>query len=441
MKIAIFGTGYVGLVSGACLAQSGNMITCVDIDKKKIEFIKKGNCPIYEPGLEELLKRNIEDKRLFFTANSAKAIEENDILFIAVGTPPKANGEADLGAVFGVAKTIGKQINKPKIIVQKSTVPVGTGKEVERIISKELKKRKKKIKFSVASNPEFLKEGSAVDDFMKPDRVIIGADDKKTIEELEKIYLPFMRKGYRVIFMNRASAELTKYAANSMLATRISFINCMARLAEVVGADIQMIKEGIGSDSRIGKAFLYPSIGYGGSCFPKDVKALISTIRKKGIDAGIFESVEKVNYDQKQWFLEKILKFCGNNLKNKKVAVWGLSFKAETDDVREAAALFFCDEFLRRGAKLNVFDPEAMKSFEKTFGKNKAVSYSDNEYEAAKGAEILVVLTEWMQFREPDFPRLKKEMKTPVIFDGRNLYDPANMKEYGFKYFSIGRSA
>jgi UDPglucose 6-dehydrogenase len=439
MKLAIFGTGYVGLVSGACLAQSGNTITCVDIDKKKIEFIKKGNCPIYEPGLEELIQKNTEEKRLFFTSNSKKAIEDNDILFIAVGTPAKESGEADLSAVFGVAETIGKNMNKPKIVVQKSTVPVGTGKKVEEIISEELKKRKKKLKFSVASNPEFLKEGSAVDDFMKPDRVIIGADDEKTKEELEKMYLPFMRKGYRVIFMNRASAELTKYAANSMLATRISFINCMARLAEEVGADIQMIKEGIGSDSRIGKAFLYPSIGYGGSCFPKDVKALIATVKDNGVDAGIFESVEKVNYDQKQWFLEKILKFFQNNLKNKKIAVWGLSFKAETDDVRDAAALFFCDEFAKRGAKLNVFDPEAMKTFGQSFRKNKAVSYADNEYEAAKGADFLVVLTEWMQFREPDFERLKKEMKTPVIFDGRNLYDPQTLKKIGFKYFSVGR--
>ncbi len=439
MRIAIFGTGYVGLVSGACLAQSGNTITCVDIDKKKIEFIKKGNCPIYEPGLEELIKKNTEEKRLFFTSNSAKAIKENDILFIAVGTPPKENGEADLSAVFGVAETIGRNMDKPKIIVQKSTVPVGTGKKVEKIVSEELKKRKEKLKFSVASNPEFLKEGSAVDDFMKPDRVIIGADDEKTKEELEKMYLPFMRKGYRVIFMNRASAELTKYAANSMLATRISFINCMARLAEEVGADIQMIKEGIGSDSRIGKAFLYPSIGYGGSCFPKDVKALISTIKENGVDAGIFESVEKVNNDQKHWFLEKILKFFKNNLKDKKIAVWGLSFKAETDDVRDAAALFFCDELAKRGAKLNVFDPEAMKTFERSFGKNKSVSYAENEYEAAKNADFLLVLTEWMQFREPDFDRLKKEMKHPVVFDGRNLYDPLDMKEAGFKYFAVGR--
>jgi UDPglucose 6-dehydrogenase len=439
MKIAIFGTGYVGLVSGACLAQSGNTITCVDIDKKKIEFIKKRNCPIYEPGLEELIKKNTEEKRLFFTSNSAKAIKENDILFIAVGTPSKNNGEADLSAVFGVAETIGKNMDKPKIVVQKSTVPVGTGKEVERIIAEQLKKRRKKLRFSVASNPEFLKEGSAVDDFMKPDRVIIGAEDKNTIKELQKAYAPFMRKGFRVICMNRASAELTKYAANSMLATRISFINCMARLAEVVGADIQMIKEGIGSDSRIGKAFLYASIGYGGSCFPKDVKALISTIKENGIDAGIFESVEKVNKDQKQWFLEKILNFCKNNLKNKRIAIWGLSFKAETDDVRDAASLFFCDEFIKRGAKLNVFDPEAMKSFEKMFGKNKAISYAENEYEAAKNADFLVVLTEWMQFREPDFARLKKEMKVPVIFDGRNLYVPEDMKEIGFKYVSVGR--
>jgi len=381
----------------------------------------------------------MEEKRLFFTSNSAKAVAENDIIFIAVGTPPKENGDADLRYVFDVARTVGAHMECPKIIVQKSTVPVGTGKQVERIIAEELKKRRKKTKFSVASNPEFLKEGSAVDDFMKPDRVIIGADDKQTIEKLEKVYLPFMRKGYRVIMMNRASAELTKYAANSMLATRISFINAMARLAEEVGADIQMIREGIGSDSRIGKAFLYASIGYGGSCFPKDVKALISTIKENGIDAGIFESVEKVNHEQKQWFLEKILKHFKNDLKGKKVAVWGLAFKAETDDVRDAAALFFCDELVKRGAKLSVFDPEAMKTFEKSFGKNEAVRYAENEYEAAKGADSLLVLTEWMQFREPDFERLKKEMKAPVIFDGRNLWDPRDMRAQGFRYFSVGR--
>jgi UDPglucose 6-dehydrogenase len=439
MKIAIFGTGYVGLVSGACLAQSGNNITCVDIDKKKIEFIKKGNCPIYEPGLEELIQKNTQEKRLFFTSNSARAIKENDILIIAVGTPPKENGDADLSAVFSVAETIGKNMERPKIVVQKSTVPVGTGKKVEEIIAAELKKRKKKLRFSVASNPEFLKEGSAVDDFMKPDRVIIGADDKVAIKELQKVYAPFMRKGFRVITMNRASAELTKYAANSMLATRISFINCMARLAEEVGADIQMIRDGIGSDSRIGKAFLHSSIGYGGSCFPKDVKALVATMKENGIDAGIFESVEKVNYDQKHWFLGKILKFFEDDLKNKKIAIWGLSFKAETDDVRDAAALFFADELIQRGAKLNVFDPEAMKSFEKMFGKNKALKYAQSEYEAACGADFLLILTEWMQFREPDFDRLKKEMKSPVIFDGRNLYDPLDMKKSGFKYFAVGR--
>jgi UDPglucose 6-dehydrogenase len=439
MKIAIFGTGYVGLVSGACLAQSGNTITCVDIDKKKIEFIKKGNCPIYEPGLEELIKKNVEERRLFFTSDATKAIRENDILVSAVGTPPLPSGDADLSYVFDVARTIGKTMDRPKIIVQKSTVPVGTGKKVEKIIDEELKKRKKKIRFSVASNPEFLKEGSAVDDFMKPDRVIIGAEDEKTSKELQKMYLPFMRKGYSVITMNRASAELTKYAANSMLATRISFINCMARLAEVVGADIQMIREGIGSDSRIGKSFLYASIGYGGSCFPKDVKALIATMKENGIDTGIFDSVEKVNQEQKQWFLEKILKYYKNNLKGKKIAVWGLAFKAETDDVRDSAALYFARELIQRGAKLHLFDPEAMETFEKAFGKSGSIRYTENEYEAAKGSDFLLIITEWMQFREPDFARLKKEMKIPVIFDGRNLYDPKELKEYGFKYFSIGR--
>ncbi|MDD3487498.1 MAG: UDP-glucose/GDP-mannose dehydrogenase family protein [Candidatus Moranbacteria bacterium] len=441
MRLAIFGTGYVGLVSGACLAQSGNTVTCVDIDHKKIEYIKKGHCPIYEPGLEDLIKKNVEARRLFFTSDAKKAILENDILVSAVGTPPLPSGDADLSYVFDVARAIGETMDRPKIVVQKSTVPVGTGKRVEKIIAEELKKRKKKIRFSVASNPEFLKEGSAVDDFMKPDRVIIGADDKKTINELEKMYLPFMRKGYQVIMMDRASAELTKYAANSMLATRISFINAMARLAEEVGADIQKIREGIGSDSRIGKAFLYASIGYGGSCFPKDVKALIATMNENNIDAGIFESVEKVNKEQKEWFLEKILKQYKNDVSGKKIAVWGLAFKAETDDVRDAAALFFAEELAKRGASLQLFDPEAMKTFEKSFGKNNAVKYAGNEYEAARDADMLVILTEWMQFRDPDFLRLKKAMKHPVIFDGRNLYDPRELKDAGFKYFSIGRAA
>ncbi len=439
MKIAIFGTGYVGLVTGSCLAQTGNNVTCLDINRKKINFTKRGRCPIYEPELEELIKKNLKEKRLSFSTDLKKGIKENHILVIAVGTPSKGNGEADLSAVFEVAKQIGKNMNDEKIIVQKSTVPVGTGDKVERIIGEELKTRKKEINFSVVSNPEFLKEGSAVDDFMKPDRIIIGVENEKARIALEKIYYPFMRKGYRVIFMNRASAELTKYAANTMLATRISFINNLSRLAEKVGADAAMIREGIGSDRRIGKDFLYPSVGYGGSCFPKDVKALISVLRKNKVDVALFESVEKINKEQKDWFFDKISKYFKGNLKGKKIAVWGLAFKAETDDVRESAALYFVDKILNSGGIANVFDPEAQENFKKAIGRKARILYAQDEYKALERADALVVLTEWFQFRNPDFDKIKSALKEPVIFDGRNLYDVESLEKMGIKYYCIGR--
>ncbi len=438
MKIAIFGTGYVGLVTGACLAETGNSVVCLDIDKTKIGKLKKGEIPIYEPGLEDLAERNTRDKRLLFSSDLKKGVKENSILMIAVGTPSLKNGQADLSAVFSVAKTIGREMDEPKVIVQKSTVPVGTGEKVENIIAKELKKRKKEIGFEVASNPEFLKEGSAIEDFLKPERIIVGCQNGKAFSVLKKVYAPFMRKGYRVICMSRPSAELTKYAANSMLAARISFINSLARLAEEVGADIFSVREGIGTDSRIGKDFLFPSIGFGGSCFPKDVRALINTTKKYGQDNSILKSVYDVNVSQKKWFFQKIKRHFSGNLENKKIAVWGLAFKAQTDDVRESAALYFVDEFFRKGAKVTAFDPEAMGNFKKEIA-NKKIVCAKNQYEALKGADALLILTEWMQFRNPDFERMKKLMKTPVIFDGRNLYDPISMEEAGFKYFCIGR--
>ena len=439
MKIAIFGTGYVGLVTGVCLAQTGNQVTCLDIDEKKISLLKKGKCPIYEPGLEEMIEENTIEKRLFFSVGSKKAIKENDILIIAVGTPPKENGEADLSFVYQVAKTIGEDIDSFKIIVQKSTVPVGTGREVEKTINEQLKKRKKKVDFEVVSNPEFLKEGSAVDDFMKPDRIILGVENHKAQKVLKQLYAPFMKRGFRVIFMNRVSAELTKYMANAMLATRISFINNLSRLAEKVGADIEMIRQGIGSDPRIGKEFLYPSLGYGGSCFPKDVKALIQILKKEKIDDSFFQKVEDVNRDQKEWFANKIFNYYKNDIKGKVFAVWGLSFKAETDDVRESASLIVINKLVEGGSRIQVFDPEAMKTFREMFGNSENIVYAEDEYQALKNANALVVLTEWMQFRNPDFEKIKSLLKKPVIFDGRNLYDPKYLKESGFEYFSIGR--
>ena len=439
MKVAFFGTGYVGLVTGSCLAQTGNTVTCADIDQEKIDRLKSGECPIYEPGLPEMIEKNVRDKRLFFTTDLKKAVNENYILGIAVGTPSAETGEADLSAIWSVAKTIGKFMNSPKIIVQKSTVPVGTGDKIEKIINKELAKRGKKIHFAVVSNPEFLKEGSAVDDFMSPDRVVIGTEDEEAQKALEELYSPLMRKGHRVVWMNRESAELTKYAANAMLATRISFMNALARLAENVGADIEDVRQGIGSDSRIGKAFLYASSGFGGSCFPKDVRALVTTVKENKLDDSLFQSVISVNESQREWFADKIINRYDGDVSGKTFAVWGLAFKAETDDVREAAALTILKRLIKGGAKIRAFDPEAKETFNEAFGDNDAVTYVGNEYEALEGADSLIILTEWLQFRTPDFERIKESLSEPVVFDGRNLYEPKLMKEKGVEYYCVGR--
>ncbi len=439
MRVAFFGTGYVGLVTGSCLAQTGNTVTCADIDQGKIDRLEAGECPIYEPGLPEMIEKNVKDGRLSFTTDLEKAVQDNYVLGIAVGTPSAATGEADLSAIWSVAKTIGEHINAPKIIVQKSTVLVGTGERIEKIINEELEKRGEKIHFAVVSNPEFLKEGSAVDDFMSPDRVVIGTEDKEARKALEELYSPLMRKGHRVIWMNRESAELTKYAANAMLATRISFINALARLAENVGADIEDMRQGIGSDSRIGKAFLYASSGFGGSCFPKDVRALVSTVRENELDDSLFRSVISVNESQRQWFTNKILKYYDGDVNGKTFAVWGLAFKAETDDVREAAALVILKRLIEKGAKIKAFDPEARETFKEAFGENEAITYVDNKYKALEEADGLIILTEWLQFRTPDFERIKETLSEPVIFDGRNLYDPKLLAKKGVKYLCVGR--
>ncbi|MCA9365206.1 MAG: UDP-glucose/GDP-mannose dehydrogenase family protein [Candidatus Moranbacteria bacterium] len=438
-KLAIFGTGYVGLVSGVCLAQSGNHVMCVDIDEKKIERLKNGDPIIYEPGLEELIKTNVATGRLIFTTDAQKAIEENDILMFAVGTPPKESWEADLSAVYEVSKTIGKHMNGKKVIVQKSTVPPGTGKEMEDMIDEELKKRGKEIEFAVVSNPEFLKEGSAVEDFMKPDRIVIGLNESWARKKLEQLYHPFMRQGYKVVFMDRLSAELTKYAANAMLATRISFMNEMARLAEKIGADIEMVRRGIGVDPRIGKQFLYPGPGYGGSCFPKDVKAIVALARKNNVDNDLLTAVELVNKKQRDWFVEKIKTYYNGEISGKTFAIWGLAFKANTDDVRETSVLPIAKALAEAGAILQAYDPEATETFKKEYGENKNISYATSDRDVLDGADALIILTEWQQFRSPDFELIAQKLADRTIFDARNLYDPEEVTANKLQYVSIGR--
>lgn len=445
MKVAIIGTGYVGLVTGACLAEMGNTITCVDVDKRKIDLLRDGIIPIYEPGLEALVKNNSAAHRLTFTTDIAPAIIENEIIMIAVGTPPNEDGSADLQHVLKVAATIGQHMNSHKIVVTKSTVPVGTADKVKATIAEELKKRGATTTFSVASNPEFLKEGAAVNDFMKPDRIVIGCEDEVAKEKLGRMYHPFVLNGHRVIFMDIRSSELTKYAANAMLATKISFINEISRLAEKVGADISAVRQGIGSDARIGFHFIYPGIGYGGSCFPKDVQALVRTGHENGSHLQILEAVEKVNKSQREFFVHKIKTHYKNNLSGLRFAVWGLSFKPETDDIREAPALDIIDALLAAGAHVVAHDPIAIPHVRAHYEKsqphmlNEALQFSGNQYEALKQTDALLLLTEWKPFRSPDFEKMRTLMKAPVIFDGRNQYDPPQMTSLGFTYQSIGR--
>jgi UDPglucose 6-dehydrogenase len=444
MKIAIVGTGYVGLVSGSCMADMGAQVTCVDIDQKKIESLNKGIIPIYEPGLEEIVKRNVEAERLRFTTDLPAMLDEVEIVFSAVGTPPGDDGSADLRFVKEVARTVGKHMNKYVLLVTKSTVPVGTAAMVKQIIREELDKRGVDIPFDVASNPEFLKEGDAINDFMRPDRVVIGVDSDRAKEVLTKLYRPLMLNNFRVIFMDIPSAEMTKYAANAMLATRISFMNDMANLCELMGANVNMVRKGIGTDSRIGSKFLYPGCGYGGSCFPKDVKALIQTAEKAGYNMQVLKAVESVNAYQKTILFEKLNRYYRGDLKGKTIAMWGLSFKPNTDDMREATSLVLLELLLKAGAKVRVFDPVAMEEAQLAVSRTLPdlpvanITYANDIYDAVLDADALMLVTEWKEFRMPNWSVVKRCMKQLFVIDGRNIYDPKEVNESGFDYEAIG---
>lgn len=432
MKIAVVGTGYVGLVTGTCFADTGNEVICVDIDENKVERMKKGELPIYEPYLDTVFDRNIRQDRLSFTTDLKKAIDHAEIIFLALPTPPGEDGSADLSYVLGVADRLGTIMEDYKVIVDKSTVPVGTAEKVKAAISKNAK-----VDFDVVSNPEFLREGFAVDDFMKPDRVIIGTSSAKAADIMKDLYKPFVRQGNPLIVMDEKSAELTKYAANSFLATKITFMNEIANFCERVGADVDMVRAGIGADNRIGKRFLFPGIGYGGSCFPKDVQALAKSGNDAGYSFEILESVIKVNEKQKLALIQKVKAYFGTSLSAKTFALWGLAFKPDTDDIREAPALYMIDELLNAGAKIKAFDPEAMDNVKAVYGEK--ITFCQNPYEATEGADALLIATEWSVFRNPDFGKIASNLKEKVIFDGRNLFENSKLKEHGFHYESIGR--
>jgi len=432
MKIAVIGTGYVGLVTGTCFAETGNTVICVDIDEEKVSKLSKGEMTIFEPGLEKLLKRNLREGRLKFTMNLTDSVNDSLLILLALPTPPGEDGSADLSAILKVANNLGRIIKEYKIVIDKSTVPVGTAEKVQKAIAENCKSD-----FDVVSNPEFLREGLAVEDFMKPDRVIIGTSSEKAKKILSDLYAPFVRQGNPLVFMDVRSAELTKYAANSFLATKISFMNEVAILCERLGADVDMVRRGLGSDDRIGKRFLFPGIGYGGSCFPKDVKALVQSAHEVNYDFNILKAVMHVNEKQKTYFLPRIKKYFNNNIKNKKITVWGLAFKPNTDDIREAPALAIIDELLKEGAVITAFDPEAMPNVKKKLGDK--INFAANEYDAVRDCDALIVATEWNEFRTPDFDRMVSLMKNKAIFDGRNVYEPRKMKELGFHYESIGR--
>lgn len=436
MKVAVVGTGYVGLVAGACFSDTGNEVVCVDVVKEKITGLNRGELPIYEPGLEEMVTRNMREERLAFTTDIEKAVKNSQIIFIAVGTPSDEDGSADLKYVLAVAKSIGQHMNGFKVVVNKSTVPVGTADLVTQEISKYTDHE-----FAVVSNPEFLKEGAAIADFMKPDRVVIGASNEEAIEIMRNLYSPFVRTGKPIIVMDEKSAELTKYAANALLATKISFINEIANLCDNVGANIDMVRKGIGSDIRIGPYFIFPGTGYGGSCFPKDVQALIKTARQNDISLDILESVEQVNDNQKTIMFNKINTYFDNDLNGKKIAVWGLAFKPKTNDMREAPAIEMINALNNAGATVQAHDPEAMNEAERVFkGRlGKGVDLFKKRYDALEGADALLIMTEWNEFREPDFFLIKETLGSAAIFDGRNIYDPKRMKKYGIDYFSVGR--
>lgn len=437
MKIAIVGTGYVGLVSGTCFSEMGVDVTCVDVNEEKINSLLNGQIPIYEPGLDEMVLRNHREGRLHFTTDLTSVLDDVDIVFSAVGTPPDEDGSADLQYVLAVARTFGQHINKYTILVTKSTVPVGTALKVKAAIQEELEKRGVDVPFDVASNPEFLKEGAAIKDFMSPDRVVVGVESEKAKDMMTKLYRPFLLNNFRVIFTDIPSAEMIKYAANSMLATRISFMNDIANLCELVGADVNMVRKGIGSDSRIGGKFLYPGCGYGGSCFPKDVKALIKTAEKQGYKMRVLEAVEAVNETQKCVVFEKLKKHFGGNLRGRTIAMWGLAFKAETDDMREATSLVTIQLLLEAGCIVRVFDPVAMNECRRRIGDS--VVYATDMYDAVLDADALLLLTEWKQFRLPSWGVIHKSMNNPLVIDGRNIYEPEDMKALGFEYMCIGR--
>jgi UDPglucose 6-dehydrogenase len=437
MRIVVVGSGYVGLVTGACFAESGVNVTCVDVDNDKIEQLRNGAIPIYEPGLEIMVKSNTEKKRLSFASDIRDGIEGSEVIFIAVGTPPGEDGSADLKHVLNVATEIGRIITKHIVVVTKSTVPVGTSEKIRKTIQAELAKRNVSVPFDMASNPEFLKEGAAIDDFLKPERIVIGIDNERTREIMNRLYMPFVLNNHPILFMDIASAEITKYAANAMLATRISFINEIANLCDILGADINNVRRGIGSDSRIGSKFIYPGTGYGGSCFPKDVKAIIRTARDNGYELNVIKAVEKANEYQKNVIFSKMIKFFNNNLKNRMIGIWGLSFKPKTDDIRESSSIVLIEKLLEAGAGIKAYDPAAIMETKKVLGNR--IGYSSDPYEALVNVDAVALMTEWAEFHLPDFTRMADLMKGKVIFDGRNIYDPDQIRKLGFTYFGIGR--
>jgi UDPglucose 6-dehydrogenase len=436
MKIAIVGTGYVGLVTGTCFAEVGMNVTCIDIDQKKIDNLHKGILPIYEPGLDEMVSRNVEKKRLNFSTNLSEAILGAEVVFIAVGTPPDEDGSADLKYVLAVASSIGEHAQHPMVVVTKSTVPVGTAEKVRGALKEQLEKRKSNLEIYVASNPEFLKEGAAIEDFMKPDRIVVGIDNPKAEEFIRKLYKPFLMNGHPIIFMDIPSAEMTKYAANAMLATKISFMNDIANLCEIMGADVNMVRKGIGSDTRIGTKFIYPGVGYGGSCFPKDVKALIKTAKENKYNMQVLTAVEAVNENQKEVLFNKVKDHFKGNLKGKKFALWGLSFKPKTDDMREAPSLVIIEKLLAEGASVVAYDPVAMHEAQRMIGDT--ISYSLDMYDSLNGADALLIVTEWPEFRVPDFEEIAKRLNEKTLFDGRNIFDTQDMKKLGYSYYCIG---
>lgn len=436
MKITIVGTGYVGLVTGTCFSEVGIDVTCIDIDEKKIDGLKNGIMPIYEPGLEPMVKTNLEKGRLHFSTNLKDSIDDSEAAFIAVGTPPGEDGSADLKYVLAVAREIGRHMTDYLVVVTKSTVPVGTAKKVKEAVQDELNKRGSDLKFDVASNPEFLKEGAAIQDFLKPDRIVVGVESEMARKIMEKLYKPFLLNGHPTIFMDVPSAEMTKYAANSMLATKISFMNDIANLCEIVGADVNMVRKGIGSDTRIGTKFIYPGVGYGGSCFPKDVKALIKTADQNGYSMKVLKAVEDVNDAQKSVMVTKVKKHFGNDLSGMTFGIWGLSFKPKTDDMREAPSIVIINQLLEAGAKVKAFDPVAMEEAHRDLGDS--ITYSKDEYDALVDADALLLVTEWPEFRVPNFNVVGKLLKNKVVFDGRNIYDREELREMGYTYYGIG---